>query len=91
MTLKSEPTPPAIGATWPDVILRILRSPYLTIPLLALALLLVVSIATGYVELSLGETGIKFSQGPLGSAKTDLNITGNWRGQAKDLPRTMGS
>lgn len=92
MTTKAKPDRGAgpVGATYADVILRILRSPYLAIPLLALAALLLVSIATGYVELSFGDHGVKLSQGPHGSARTDLNIAGEWHGQAKDLSADDG-
>jgi hypothetical protein len=80
---KQEPA--QVGATIPDVLLRILASPYLVAPLLLLLAGLILTVALGYIAVSWGDGGIKVSQGERSGDSNDLNIEGTWRGTGKDL------
>jgi hypothetical protein len=90
-----EPSPNAdqsahVGATVPDLILRIFASPFLTIPLFALVVLFILSIGFGFIELSWVDSGLKLSQGQRYSQVSDVSIAGTWRGVAKDLDSSDG-
>jgi len=88
LTQMTEPyknVPNSIGATVPDLILRILASPFLIIPLFILVGALIASVAFGFIEISWGQNGLKLSQGQHGVEISDVNLVGTWRGTAKDL------
>jgi len=74
-----------VGATVPDVILRILASPFLVVPLFLLVGCLIVSLALGFIEISWEGSTIRLSQGQRGLQSTESNIAGEWAGTAKDL------
>ena len=74
-----------VGATIPDVILRILASPFLVVPLVLLVGCLIISTALGFIEISWDGGAIRLSQGQRGLQSTDLNIGGEWDGTGKDL------
>ena len=86
MKPSANPAPSApVGATVPDLILRVFASPFLTIPLFALVVLFIGSIGLGFIEFSWGDNGLKLAQGQRYSQTSDVSIAGTWRGVAKDL------
>jgi hypothetical protein len=78
-------TPKQVGATVPDLILRVFASPFLVIPIFLILIGLITAIALGFIEISWGESGLKLAQGQHYSQSSDVSIAGTWSGVAKDL------
>ena len=82
---KTQSTP--TGTTIPDLLLHIIRSPYLVAPLLLLIAAVIVCVAMGLIDISWGDggSGIKVTQGHKSAPGTEVNVAGDWDGSGKDL------
>jgi hypothetical protein len=75
-----------IGATFPDLIWRVLSNRFLSIALVALVLVSLGLVSFGVIDITWGDKGIRFSTPSSGDPKTDIDITGAWRGTGQDDP-----
>jgi hypothetical protein len=85
MTKSQENAKFIVGATVPDLILRVFASPLLIIPLFLLLGGFILAISFGFIEVSWGDSGVKLAQGQRGVENADVNVAGAWRASGKDL------